>query len=118
MIAVEFLDWIIQGMSTEELKSSRSFHDAVEKRLRDAKCETVREYRVDERGDNHCGYIDIVVTHPLRMAIELDRKSPRNKSITKLKRYGVGDLFVITRNPLLVHWITQGVVVVRGQSYK
>lgn len=44
------------------------------------------EYRVSDRGDGRSGRIDIIaIKGDLKLAIEIDRKSPRAKSIYKLK---------------------------------
>ena len=47
-----------------------------------------REFSVPDRGDGKMkGFIDLVITSPERVAIELDRKKPRKKSILKLRQF-------------------------------
>ncbi|ENI0811248.1 hypothetical protein ACTJ47_004523, partial [Shigella flexneri] len=54
--------------------------------LQAAGLDVCREYPVPERGDGCGGRIDIVVTdrNGVRCGIELDRNSPRQKSLLKI----------------------------------
>jgi hypothetical protein len=44
-----------------------------------------REHRIADRGDGYAGKVDLVVSHPVKLALELDRASPRQKSLDKLR---------------------------------
>ena len=47
-------------------------------------CTVRAEVEVPNRGDGRKGRIDLVVDHPFKAAIEVDRKTVRKKSIYKL----------------------------------
>lgn len=68
----------------------------------DGYCQT--EVMVDDRGDGRRGRVDIVF-HPRGriVGIELDRITPRKKSIAKLKSLGADESYVITRAPFTIH---------------
>lgn len=57
-----------------------------------------REYSVADRGDGHPGAIDILAAKQgVLLAIEIDRKSPRQKSIVKLRRVSADYRVVLLR---------------------
>jgi hypothetical protein len=101
MNAYETLFYSIRSLTQEDMRDAKSFHDAIEKRLR-AKCKTIyREYEVQDRGDGRRGFIDLVVLEPFRAAIELDLASPRKKSLFKLRQFS-GERFVVLRKGLRI----------------
>ena len=60
------------------------------------KCE--KEYFVLDRGDCYHGYIDVVADKENeRLAIEFDRRSPRKKSLIKLKSISATHKIVLLR---------------------
>ena len=73
-------------------------HDELERRLRELGWSVDREVPVADRGDGRAGAIDLVVTEPAPIAIELDRRSPRRKSIEKLAAFD-GARVVVLREP-------------------
>ena len=76
--------------------SAKTFQRAVEDALRAKGWEVSREFCVKDRGDGVRGRIDLVVTRPVRIAIELDRARMRKKSLFKLAQFD-GLRFVILR---------------------
>ena len=76
--------------------SAKTFQQAVEDELRAKGWEVFREFCVKDRGDGFRGRIDLVVTSPVRIAIELDRARVRKKSLFKLAQFD-GLRFVILR---------------------
>jgi len=63
-----------------------------------------RQVWVEDRGDGRGGRIDVVFNDGKDdIAIEIDRKTPRKKSRFKVKKYGQGNAFVITRSPFGLH---------------
>ncbi|MCR4158807.1 hypothetical protein NUK34_08070 [Kerstersia gyiorum] len=65
-------------------ETAREFQESFAEALRDAGCELTLEHPVDDRGDGRDGKIDILVTSPAVIGIELDRVSVRAKSVFKL----------------------------------
>lgn len=82
---------------------SKLFEDFVYKQLLPLG-KVTRQFRVPNRGDGRPGKIDFVVELPsgALVAIEVDRKTPRQKSIFKTRSLAPGNAFVITRSPLFV----------------
>ncbi|RYM64727.1 Conserved phage C-terminus (Phg_2220_C) [Serratia quinivorans] len=74
-----------------------------------------REFPVDDRGDGRGGEVDILVTDESgrRCGIELDWKSPRRKSITKLNSIG-GGLVVLRDVNHRGDYLDSGVLVIGG----
>lgn len=74
-----------------------------------------REFPVDDRGDGRGGKVDILVTDESgrRCGIELDWKSPRRKSITKLNSIG-GGLVVLRDVNHRGDYLDSGVLVIGG----
>jgi hypothetical protein len=63
---------------------ANEFHDNAETVFRE-KWKVSREFVVDDRGDGRIGRVDLVIHHPDGdIGVELDRMSPRQKSIFKL----------------------------------
>lgn len=70
--------------------SSWALHLEAESALKDAGYVVSREFRVPARGDGRRGKIDLVVwreSEDERIAIELDHRSPRKKSLFKLRAF-------------------------------
>jgi hypothetical protein len=64
---------------------SGAFHAACGQALRALGWTLQAEYPVPDRGDGHQGRVDFLVTHPVLMGIEIDRTTPRDKSVQKLQ---------------------------------
>lgn len=86
----------VSRTSLSQRSSAKTFQQAVENELRAKGWKVFREICVKDRGDGVRGRIDLVVTSPVRMAIELDRTSARKKSRFKLAQFD-GLKFVILR---------------------
>lgn len=101
MNAYETIFFSLLQLTTDDCKTAKSFHDAMEHQLRQH-CQTViREFEVPNRGDGRRGFIDLVVLEPFRTAIELDVLSPRKKSLFKLRSFS-GERFVVLRRGLKI----------------
>lgn len=62
-----------------------------------------RQFPVADRGDGKRGRIDFVCFKNFKTyAIEIDRKSPRKKSIFKLQVYGADESYLMTRSPFSI----------------
>ncbi|OKB69239.1 hypothetical protein BMT51_30030 [Escherichia coli] len=86
-------------------KDKVTFDYVLAAKLRDAGLEIERNYPVD-MGNCKRGFVDIMVTAPSgeRCAIEVDKASPRARSILKLRRlkqYGIPGIVILrcSRNP-------------------
>lgn len=81
--------------------TAAAFHDRAESALRAAGWQTRREVRVDghQGRGGRSGFLDLVATHPQAgtVAIELDRLSPRRKSLHKLAAYRGANRLVVLR---------------------
>lgn len=86
----------VSRTTARQRASAETFQQAVEDELRAKGWEVFREFCVKDRGDGVRGRIDLVVTSPVRIAIELDRARIRNKSLFKLAQFD-GLRFVILR---------------------
>lgn len=65
-----------------------------------------KEVKVNDRGDGRKGKVDLVYSsNGSTIGIELDRLSPRKKSIIKLNNLNVDHRCVITRNPVKIHLV-------------
>lgn len=63
-----------------------------------------KEVSVSDRGDGRTGRIDIVISDSDRkIAIELDRLTPRKKSIIKLMNLDATERYVVTRAPVTIY---------------
>lgn len=82
--------------------AARDFHGEVEAMLRvEGGWSVRREVVVQDRGDGRRGKIDLVATKDGRtVAIELDCRSPRAKSLRKLEAFNAHERIVILRRPL------------------
>ncbi|MBB9837955.1 hypothetical protein FSI59_005490 [Escherichia coli] len=82
--------------------------------LQAAGLDVCREYPVPEHGDGCGGRIDIVVTdrNGVRCGIELDRNSPRQKSLLKIGAVETG-ICVLRRSDIARH-TEQGILVIGG----
>lgn len=74
--------------------SAGEFQDLAESVLRSAGYEVAREVRVD-LGDGRKSRIDLVLDG--WFALELDRRTPRKRSLLKVRRFGAG--MVYCRHP-------------------
>ncbi len=82
--------------------------------LQAAGLDVCREYPVPERGDGCGGRIDIVVTdrNGVRCGIELDRNSPRQKSLLKIGAVETG--ICVLRCSDIARHTEQGILVIGG----
>ena len=72
----------------------------------------LREVIVPRRGDGQRGRVDLVASWPesgLQMAVECDNKSPRAKSITKLKQMPADVRLIVLRTPKPMHQLPDGI---------
>lgn len=99
---IEELEHLVGQYYTE--LSSREFSDFVCSFLKNGKL--TKEVFVNDRGDGRSGRVDIVYEiNGVKIGIELDRFSPRNKSIHKLKCLSADESYVVTRSPFTIHKI-------------
>ncbi len=78
---------------------AKTAQNEIVKHLKSLGYKCVSEYEVDNRGDGRVGRIDIVATKDdIKLAIEVDNKSPRQKSINKLNSMTNYHKIVILRN--------------------
>lgn len=62
------------------------------------------QVKVSDRGDGRRGKIDLVLeTEGQLIPIEIDRLSPRRKSVFKVQLFNEDSAFVITRSPFKIH---------------
>jgi len=94
--AIRILEDVVRNIPPERRRSARSFHDAVDFGLVQLGWRVHREFRAPHRGDGRSGLIDLVITFPVRMGIEIDNSVPRQKSLFKLRDF-VGLRVVILR---------------------
>lgn len=66
--------------------SAESFHNDLMTFLREEGWTLTAEHQVEDRGDGRQGRVDILVTSPAVVGIELDRLSIREKSVFKLSQ--------------------------------
>jgi len=59
-----------------------------------------RQYPVDDRGDGKRGYVDLAITEPHLVGIEIDNKTPRKKSIAKLNAGPDWTRVIVLRGPV------------------
>lgn len=87
-----------EGLDYENL-GAKSFEKIVADALRQHG-HVQTQFPVSNRGDGRRGKIDIVFTYKgQRIPIEIDRKSPRQKSIFKVRSINDKVGFLITRSP-------------------
>ena len=80
--AIQLIQQVCRAVPPERRRSAKSFHDAIDFALVQHGWKVHREYPALPYG-----LIDLVITAPLRVAIELDRFAPREKSLRKLGRF-------------------------------
>lgn len=103
-MSVDTLREVIGIEEYEDLEQidAASFEKQIAERL--AKIgEVQRQVRVENRGDGRAGRIDLVLmTDEEAVPIEIDRMTPRAKSIFKVRSFNPDSAFVITRSPFRV----------------
>ena len=91
----------LQGMTVKD--NAQQAQRAVAEQLQKAGWRVRREVKVTNLTlGGKWGRIDLVAKAPgssLEIAIEIDRKSPRRKSLTKLRRWNAGPRIAILRDP-------------------
>jgi hypothetical protein len=75
---------LVSSLQGRPYDTARALHLAAYNRLVGAGCEVVSEWEVPDRGDGRRGFVDMMVLAPERIALELDRAQPRQKSLIKL----------------------------------
>lgn len=95
------LDSIIDTIKSIETRdSAREYQDSILSALKMKGFECSREFKVESRGtpDGYRGFVDIVVeADGERCGIEIDRKSPRKKSIHKLLNGPFDERIIVLR---------------------
>lgn len=94
------------GKNLSEM-DSKKFSELVISYLKKGKIK--KEVFVFDRGDGRSGRIDF--TYELDgkiIAVELDRLSPRKKSIIKLSNFNADESYIITRTPVEVWKLANG----------
>lgn len=82
---------------------AKDFENIIAARFEELGAEVKREVLVPERGDGRRGRIDLVVAlDSTVIPIEIDRKTPRVKSIFKVRSVSTDNAFIITRSPFSV----------------
>lgn len=83
-------EWLRAIMALPQLNSADELHSAAEAALAASGFSCTREFEVGDRGDGRPGRLDLLAERTgLTLAIEIDRKTPRQKSIHKLRQPGV-----------------------------
>lgn len=91
----------LEGMDFESV-NSKNFEDKIVSILSNLG-KVRRQVVVNDRGDGRRGRIDIVAEiNGKVIAIEIDRKSPRKKSIFKLHNFDADERYTMTRSPFSV----------------
>lgn len=80
----EAIEGILASLTVAECATADRFHAVIVARFQALGWSVTREVRVPNRGDGRAGYVDVVVSAPDRIALELDRNMPRDKSIEKV----------------------------------
>jgi len=108
----DYVAGVLEGKLSGD--SALEFHDSAIATLQAAGLDVHREYPVPERGDGREGRIDIVVTdgNGTRCGIELDRISPRQKSLLKLGAVESG--ICVLRRGDIARRTEQGVLIIGG----
>jgi hypothetical protein len=96
MSALTVLTKVLYHLPAATCENAYLFHNAIENALRKQGWAVIREFQVRNGSNRRIGYIDLVVTRPIRIALELDRNTPRKKSLMKLSQFK-GLRFVILR---------------------
>lgn len=98
---VEKLTQIQADISESDRVSAKSFNNKVCDLLTKIKWIFNKEVKVSSRGDGRTGRVDIVVTAPVVIGLELDRENARIKSKVKLCQVD-GYRFILTRSGWVV----------------
>lgn len=92
---IETLTGVISEMPPASKKSAQLFHYTLAALLEEMGWRLKKEFMVEEQANGRRGFCDILVTYPAPLAIELDRVSPRMKSIMKLKEVSATRVIVL-----------------------
>ncbi|EBK1954654.1 YdaU family protein [Salmonella enterica] len=108
----DYVAGVLEGKLSGD--SASEFHDSAIAKLQTAGLDVYRDYPVPERGDGCEGRIDIVVIdgNGIRCGIELDRNSPRQKSLFKLGAVELG--ICVLRRSDIVRRTEQDVLIIGG----
>lgn len=88
-------------LSLASTKNAAAFHRTVVALLEDIGFSCNVEVPVPDRGDGRSGNIDVVaIRDGVTIALELDRVSPREKSLFKLQNFPCDARFVALRSPV------------------
>lgn len=84
---------------TKTTNHAKTAQNEIVKHLESQGFKCISEYKVNSRGDDRSGRIDIVaIKGELKLAIEVDNVTPRNKSIFKLKQISDYEKIILLRN--------------------
>lgn len=78
---------VVERIPNAHRHDAHSFHSAVHLGLKNLGWEVIREWHIADCGNGRPGFIDLVVTQPQPIAIEIDRINARQNSIAKLSRF-------------------------------
>lgn len=97
-------EFLIRELSTEikglVASNAAGLHWAVEMALEDIGFDCEREVVVPDRGNGHPGRVDLVARRGgIIVAMELDRATPRMKSIAKLRFFECDVRAIVLRTP-------------------
>lgn len=97
------LDGIIENicktMPEWAKKRATAFNAILRYRLEISGCKVRDEVEVPNRGDGRKGKVDLVIDEPEKIAIEVDRRSVRQKSIFKMAQLTEHKPMSILREP-------------------
>lgn len=105
VIQSELPKWLARAVHCARRDNARAFHDDIAEFLADANHRVTREWEAPATPTGRRQFIDLHVVTPdgETWAVELDRVTPRRKSIAKLESVVVDRRFVILRSP--VDWM-------------
>ena len=89
---------IVRTIPLSETHTAMRFHDALDEALIRAGMTVLREHAIPDRGDGRSGRVDLLITHPNIIGIEIDAVSPRTKSLFKLRQID-GLRVLVLRSP-------------------
>jgi hypothetical protein len=78
------IEGLVSEIPSEAKRSAKLFHFTLIAKIREMGWQCQQEYTLKGQ-DQPTGRVDVYISHPAPVAIELDRLSPRDKSITKLR---------------------------------
>lgn len=97
--------------------NAKQAHEAVIERLESYGYVCEREYAVKNRGDGKAGRIDILARNETHiMAIEIDRLTPRDKSVFKLRQVPNAERIILLRGGISNEYIGDIQVISIGHS--